>query len=222
MKISGQCGRLKCCLNFELETYMDALEDIPKAERIETEIGVAFLQKTDIFKRIMWFSYKDETTWIPLSVDKVNELVALNEDGKKPPSLHLIVAGEAEVLVDFVDVVGQSTLRDDPRRRSKNKKRKPKNQAQNQSQPGTRTGRRESPDKGGSGDNPDRQRGRNPRRNDNRNSNPEGGGESNPRSGQEGDKPAKRNSGGRGRGGRRSGRNPNNDSRNGPRDDPKT
>jgi cell fate regulator YaaT (PSP1 superfamily) len=229
MKISGQCGRLKCCLNFELETYMDALRDIPKADKIETEIGPAYLQKTDIFKRIMWFCYRDETTWIPLAVEKVNEMVAMNEDGKKPPSLHLVVASEAEVEVDFVDVVGQSTLREDPKRRNKKKKRKPRNQAQNQNKDqsgaNSNSGRRGNSRQGTPGDNPERQRGRNPRRN-NRNTSAEGDNQN--ASSREGDgdsgnkPPSNRNAGGRGRGGKRTGRKPNNDSRNDSRDDPKT
>ncbi len=87
-KLSGQCGRLKCCLNYELETYMDALQSIPKIERsLVTEQGEARLQKTDIFKRIMWFGYSEENTWYPLNVDRVNEILELNRAGKKPATL---------------------------------------------------------------------------------------------------------------------------------------
>ncbi|MFN3403439.1 MAG: stage 0 sporulation family protein [Cytophagaceae bacterium] len=89
-KLSGQCGRLKCCLNYELETYMDALKDIPEVEEpLLTEKGQAFLQKTDIFKKIMWFGYREETTWHPLSVERVNEILALNKKGTKPASLDI-------------------------------------------------------------------------------------------------------------------------------------
>ncbi len=65
-KLSGQCGRLKCCLNYELETYIDALRDIPTVDApLKTKKGVATLQKTDIFKKIMWFGFdKDELTGI--------------------------------------------------------------------------------------------------------------------------------------------------------------
>ena len=63
-KLSGQCGRLKCCLNYELDTYMEALKDIPEVSRpLETQKGLAKLQKTDIFRKIMWFGYDDENTW---------------------------------------------------------------------------------------------------------------------------------------------------------------
>ena len=87
-KLSGQCGRLKCCLNYELETYVDALKDIPAVEEpLLTLKGQAYLQKTDIFKKIMWFGYKEETTWYSLSVERVNEILDLNKKGKKPESL---------------------------------------------------------------------------------------------------------------------------------------
>lgn len=87
-KLSGQCGRLKCCLNYELETYMEALKDIPDVERpLLTEKGKAKLQKTDIFRKIMWFGYDDENAWHPVSVGRVNEIISLNKEGKKPSSL---------------------------------------------------------------------------------------------------------------------------------------
>src|SRR6267154_663716 len=89
-KLSGQCGRLKCCLNYELETYMDALKFIPEVEApLLTEKGEARLQKTDIFRKIMWFAYKEENNWYALNVDRVNEILALNREGKKPASLEL-------------------------------------------------------------------------------------------------------------------------------------
>lgn len=87
-KLSGQCGRLKCCLNYELETYMEALKDIPKLEApLQTQRGDATLQKTDIFRRIMWFGYKDENTWFPLSADRVAEVIEQNKKGLKPATL---------------------------------------------------------------------------------------------------------------------------------------
>lgn len=87
-KLSGQCGRLKCCLNYELETYMDALKDIPKIESpLLTERGNAVLQKTDIFRKIMWFGYGDDNNWYPVNIARVNEVLRLNKEGKKPASL---------------------------------------------------------------------------------------------------------------------------------------
>lgn len=130
MKISGQCGRLKCCLNFELDSYLDALKDIPKTDRIETEQGMAYLQKTDIFKRIMWFSYANESSWIAMEADKVMEMAAMNKKGIRPASLHSLdkEIAEEDKEADFVDVVGQAILREDPKRKKK-KKKKPEGRA---------------------------------------------------------------------------------------------
>lgn len=87
-KLSGQCGRLKCCLNFELETYLDALKGIPNIDQpLQTEKGDAYLQKTDIFRRIMWFGYKGESTWYPLPIDRVNQVLELNKAGEKAKAL---------------------------------------------------------------------------------------------------------------------------------------
>lgn len=87
-KLSGQCGRLKCCLNYELETYMDALKDIPELEKpLSTQKGEARLQKTDIFKRIMWFGYDNDNSWISLPINRVKEIMKLNEAGTKPATL---------------------------------------------------------------------------------------------------------------------------------------
>ncbi|MEL6562747.1 MAG: regulatory iron-sulfur-containing complex subunit RicT, partial [Bacteroidota bacterium] len=87
-KLSGQCGRLKCCLNYELDTYVEALKDIPEIDRpLLTEKGEARLQKTDIFRRIMWFGYDGENTWHPLEVSRVDEIIALNKKKKKPATL---------------------------------------------------------------------------------------------------------------------------------------
>jgi cell fate regulator YaaT (PSP1 superfamily) len=88
VKLSGQCGRLKCCLNYELETYMDALKSIPTIEgRLKTKRGDAILQKTDIFKRMMWFGIVgEEAIWIPVSCDRVAEIIELNKKGIIPES----------------------------------------------------------------------------------------------------------------------------------------
>jgi cell fate regulator YaaT (PSP1 superfamily) len=87
-KLSGQCGRLKCCLNYELETYLDALVDIPKVDKpLQTVRGEAHLQKTDIFKKIMWFSYDTESTWYPLPAERVKQIIDLNKQGVVVESL---------------------------------------------------------------------------------------------------------------------------------------
>jgi cell fate regulator YaaT (PSP1 superfamily) len=102
-KLSGQCGRLKCCLNYELDTYMDALTDFPKkADFLLTEAGKATLVKTDIFKRTMYYQYRDgkNTKFYPLEVERVKAVLALNADGKKP--IELMPAGY-ELLVPMVE-----------------------------------------------------------------------------------------------------------------------
>jgi cell fate regulator YaaT (PSP1 superfamily) len=122
-KLSGQCGRLKCCLNYELETYMDALKSIPEISKpLQTEKGDATLQKTDIFRKLMWFGYKDESTWYPLDVERVNEILALNIEGKKPATLDL---NELEVR-EPVSVLNSDLMRLDKKfsgRSGKNKKK---------------------------------------------------------------------------------------------------
>lgn len=87
-KLSGQCGRLKCCLNYELETYMDALTDIPKVDKpLVTDKGEARLQKTDIFRKIMWFGYKNDNTWVPVPASRVVEVQKMNGKDIKPETL---------------------------------------------------------------------------------------------------------------------------------------
>ncbi|MFT4032799.1 MAG: regulatory iron-sulfur-containing complex subunit RicT [Siphonobacter sp.] len=88
VKLSGQCGRLKCCLNYELETYMDALRDIPTLEKpLLVQKGEATLQKTDIFRKIMWFGFRGEDNWYPVAIPQVLKIVELNKKGIVPPSL---------------------------------------------------------------------------------------------------------------------------------------
>lgn len=143
-KLSGQCGRLKCCLNYELETYMEALQDIPKIETpLLTEQGEARLQKTDIFRKIMWFGYSEENTWYPLNVDRVNEILELNRAGKKPANLEEDVVAEKvpiQTLNSDLEKMDQK-FRDKSKRKKKKRKkggrdnRTPNpNQNQNQNQ----------------------------------------------------------------------------------------
>jgi cell fate regulator YaaT (PSP1 superfamily) len=122
-KLSGQCGRLKCCLNYELETYMEALESIPKIEGpLLTEKGEANLQKTDIFRKIMWFGYSEENTWYPINVQRVNDILRLNREGKKPANL------EKDVIEEKIPVetLNSDLQRMDQKYKSKSKKKKKK------------------------------------------------------------------------------------------------
>lgn len=87
-KLSGQCGRLKCCLNYELESYLEALKDIPKIEKpLITAKGKARLQKTDIFRKILWFGYENDSNWYPIPAERVKEIVALNAKDEIPQTL---------------------------------------------------------------------------------------------------------------------------------------
>lgn len=125
-KLSGQCGRLKCCLNYELDTYMEALVDIPEIEApLVTEKGEAFLQKTDIFKKIMWFGYKNENTWIPVDASRVSEVMELNKKGKKPATL----LEDEEADIEDTTMALNSDLEELDRKfkkKTKHKKRKKK------------------------------------------------------------------------------------------------
>ncbi|MVN78569.1 Signal peptidase-like protein [Hymenobacter sp. HMF4947] len=87
-KLAGQCGRLKCCLNYELDAYLDALKDIPQVQRpLLVGNGEAFLQKTDIFRKRMWFAFRGDNNWVMLSTERVREVLELNKKGEKPDSL---------------------------------------------------------------------------------------------------------------------------------------
>ncbi len=115
-KLAGQCGKLKCCLNYELDMYLEELKSFPKSDvKIFTEKGTAFHIKTDVFKRQMWFGYAGEaaigTGLIALSPDRVKEIIALNKDGVKPKDLSEFVEKvEVEAVTDYENVVGQDSL----------------------------------------------------------------------------------------------------------------
>lgn len=111
-KLAGQCGKLKCCLNFELDSYVDALKDFPGIKtKLQTERGTAQTMKIDIFKRMMWFTYRDDpSNFIAVSVDKVKEIIALNKEGKKATALRDETVVVAKPAFDFENVVGQDDL----------------------------------------------------------------------------------------------------------------
>lgn len=141
-KLSGQCGRLKCCLNYELDSYMEALKFIPDVEKpLLTHKGEATLQKTDIFRKLMWFAYKDENNWYALNVDRVNEILELNREGKKPATLEL---DQEEVKVpvstlnsDLESLDKKFQNKNKHKKRNKNRRDNPGNRSsgQNQNQP---------------------------------------------------------------------------------------
>lgn len=130
-KLAGQCGKLKCCLNYELDTYLDALKDFPEFETVlYTEKGRARCQKQDIFKGLMWFTYEDNfSNWHVLQIDQVKEIIIENKNGNKVPSLEeYAIENTPEVVKEFSNSVGQESLTrfDQPKRKkSRNKNRKP-------------------------------------------------------------------------------------------------
>jgi cell fate regulator YaaT (PSP1 superfamily) len=136
LKLAGQCGKLKCCLNYELDTYMDALKHIPEnVNYLKTLKGEARLQKTDIFKKQMWFSYPREESWIAVPLARVKEIQQMNKDGVLPDDLLVFVEIENEPIKapDYENVVGQDSLtRLDDRNRSANKK---KSKSRNKNKP---------------------------------------------------------------------------------------
>ncbi|HLW07530.1 MAG TPA: regulatory iron-sulfur-containing complex subunit RicT, partial [Marinilabiliaceae bacterium] len=131
-KLAGQCGKLKCCLNYELDSYLDAQQDFPNtAIPLETDEGTYHHFKTDVFKRLMWFSSGRENGGkvVMLSVDKVNEIIALNKKGKRV----MKVVDETPMMeapkdAGYSNVVAEESLTrfDDskPKPKSTNKRRK--------------------------------------------------------------------------------------------------
>jgi len=130
-KLSGQCGRLKCCLNYELETYMDALRDIPKVEQsLKTKKGDAVLQKTDIFRKIMWFGFSQEANWYPVAIPDVIKIMEMNKKGIIPESLEALEPQPTEDKTEKrseslnADLIGldRKYSRDQPKKKKKKRK----------------------------------------------------------------------------------------------------
>jgi cell fate regulator YaaT (PSP1 superfamily) len=141
-KLSGQCGRLKCCLNYELDTYLDALQDFPEdVEVLRTKKGKATLIKTDIFKRLLYYSYEAErgrSNIVAVPVQRINEIKELNRRGEMPEELLLPetdTVDDGTPHVDFADVTGAVELPEEKRKR-RNKRRRPKDKG-SQRPPGT-------------------------------------------------------------------------------------
>lgn len=144
-KLAGQCGKLKCCLNYELDMYMDAMKAFPKGDlRLRTEKGTANHIKTDVFKKQMWYAYEGEAGMgsglIPLAPERVIEIKKMNKEGKNPADLNDFVE---EVFIeepDYTNVVGQDSLNRFEHAFKKKKRRKKKgpntgNRPQNENKP---------------------------------------------------------------------------------------
>jgi cell fate regulator YaaT (PSP1 superfamily) len=132
-KLAGQCGKLKCCLNYELDTYMDALKDFPDFEtKLFTEKGDAVCQKQDIFKGLMWFAYTNDIgNWHVLKIDQVREIIAENKQKIRVSALEDYAE---EIIIEpkqnFNNAMGQESLTrfDQPKSRNRNNKNKNKKQ----------------------------------------------------------------------------------------------
>ncbi|NQU85005.1 MAG: hypothetical protein HQ541_04525 [Mariniphaga sp.] len=112
-KLAGQCGKLKCCLNFEVDVYMDAQKNFPPNNiPLETENGTFIFQKADIFNNIYWYSPQNQgaSSQIPVSVKKVSEILRMNKMGKRPETLKFDFLDKSPKEENFQNVVGQDEL----------------------------------------------------------------------------------------------------------------
>jgi len=135
-KLAGQCGKLKCCLNYELDTYLDALKDFPKTDtKLYTEKGTAVCQKTDIFKGYLWYAYEGEwMNWHKITTEQAKEIIELNKQNKKITSLEEYASDVVEdAKNEFENVVGQDSLTrfDNPKRNKKRRNNKRKGNQRN-------------------------------------------------------------------------------------------
>src|SRR5215203_4704900 len=132
-KLSGQCGRLKCCLNYELDTYLDALQGFPEnADMLQVARGMATLIKKDIFKNLMWYVLPDSSKQFPVTIERVRKIKALNQQNIIPDELEaveVVSTKPKEVEPEFVDVVGHITLKSlekaDKKRHQKGREQRP-------------------------------------------------------------------------------------------------
>lgn len=141
-KLAGQCGKLKCCLNYEVATYMDAQARLPKvSEPLDFEDGLAYLVKTDILRGIMYFSYEKGSlaNIYPLDASEVREIIKMNRNGVRPESLKTEPEPE---IPEFVTAVGDDSItRFDTPKRKKNRNGRGGGKGQQQRQGGRNNGR---------------------------------------------------------------------------------
>src|SRR5690554_33625 len=129
-KLAGQCGKLKCCLNYELDMYIDELKDFPSTEiKLYTKKGSGIHIKTDVFKRLMWYLHqtddKSGPNLVALSPERVKEIIALNKEKKNPEDLKDFDESTFETKApDYADVLGQDDLSRFDKKFTKKKKRK--------------------------------------------------------------------------------------------------
>jgi hypothetical protein len=140
-KLSGQCGRLKCCLNYELDTYLDALQHFPdNCDTLQVAKGTATLIKKDIFKNLMWYMLPDSNKQYPLTIERVKKIKGLNVQGVIPDELEAVEITSSkpqEAEPEFVELVGQISLRslEKADRKRKQKQQQKQNKQQRRGQP---------------------------------------------------------------------------------------
>lgn len=151
-KLSGQCGRLKCCLNYELDTYLDALQHFPdNCDVIQVAKGNAFLVKKDIFKNLMWYTLPESNKQYPLSIERVQKIKALNQQGIRPEELEPVDVTSSkpkEAEPEMVELVGQISLRTLEKAERK-KQQQQRNKAQGTRQQGQQGGNQQRQQGGG-------------------------------------------------------------------------
>jgi len=130
-KLAGQCGKLKCCLNYELDMYTEAMKALPRADiKLKTEKGDAYHVKTDVFKHLMWYAYPGEGALVLLTPEQVRKVQQMNKNGNTPRDLkEFAFEVEKEVEIGFDNVVGQDSLNrfENKQKPRKKKKKKPRN-----------------------------------------------------------------------------------------------
>lgn len=137
-KLAGQCGKLKCCLNYELDSYLDALSNFPSSSTtLDTEKGRAFCIKIDVFKKKMWFAYVENSiAWYDFDIDLVKKLIAKNKRGEK--TLPLEELKQPETSFASIDLIQENNVdRFEKKGRGNNKNRnqnRPNNNQNNQNQ----------------------------------------------------------------------------------------
>ncbi len=112
-KLAGQCGKLKCCLNYEMDVYIDARRDFPAVNiPLECKDGLVYHHKTDIFKRIMWYSFDKNypVNMVQIPIDRVKEIIQLNKKGTKVKDLVVVKKEITKKVLDYENVVGQDSL----------------------------------------------------------------------------------------------------------------
>ena len=128
-KLAGQCGKLKCCLNYELDCYLDAKKDFPDTSiKLETKQGTAYYQKTDIFKKILWYTFNPETSenLIAVTVERVKEIIELNNKNQKPDALNEIEISQNN-NISFENDVGIGRIDRFEKKKKTGKKKSKKN-----------------------------------------------------------------------------------------------